>query len=95
MKFFFKEKRQHERFDYSSQVGVKTDTAEFECAALNISRGGILIKTGHALSLGERVVLTLPFPGIEEPLTPEGSVVRKARDCYGIQFVSPLSVLPL
>jgi hypothetical protein len=90
----FIEKRRYERVVYGTKVDVKTDTDRFQCTAINISLGGILIKTGKPLSLGQTISICLPLFESEDAIIAEGTVVRKAQDCYGIHFSSPLEALP-
>ncbi|MEK7841261.1 MAG: PilZ domain-containing protein, partial [Deltaproteobacteria bacterium] len=57
------------------------------------SVSGVLIETGHALSIGETVSCSFFVPGNSTPITAVGEVVRKTdgrqpgMNYYGIRFM--------
>ncbi len=60
---------------------------------INISVSGVLIETGHILSIGETVSCSFFVPGNSTPITAAGEVVRKTdgmdsgMNYYGIRFM--------
>ncbi|HZZ84198.1 MAG TPA: response regulator [Anaeromyxobacteraceae bacterium] len=53
------------------------DSPEFRDATENLSASGLFIRTERDLKLGERVPLSVSFPGLLEPVEIEVEVVRK------------------
>jgi CheY-like chemotaxis protein len=75
--------------------GVKgTPSESFLGNTVNISVSGVLVETGHVISLGELVSCSFFVPGKTTPITVSGEVVRKADSkgagmhYYGIKFVN-------
>ena len=91
---FSHDRRKYERIVYAINVVVTADSDRFSCTTVNISRGGILIRTDKSLSLGQAISITLQLPDSKKPSVSKGTVVRRAGDCYGIAFSSPLTCLP-
>ena len=78
-------------------IGVEgergTPSESFLGNTVNISVSGVLIETGHALSIGETVSCSFFLPGNSTPITATGGVVRKTdgrgpgMNYYGIRFM--------
>lgn len=74
--------------------GVKGSVSEsFLGNTVNISMSGVLIETGHILTVGEAVSCSFFMPGNSMPITATGEVVRQANgkqlgmNYYGIRFI--------
>ena len=71
----FVEKREHPRAVVKIEIEFK-DTIDFVTSyMLNISKGGLFIKTDEALPLDTIVFLRFTMPGDTKPIETEGKVV--------------------
>lgn len=71
-------------------IGKKNAGGEAEC--VNVSGGGINVRTKHPLAVGDRVEVTFSMPNSEKPITAEGKVIwtekLNSKVKGGIQFTN-------
>jgi uncharacterized protein (TIGR02266 family) len=67
------DKRQHPRVPFVLKVDYP-DRVGFSDASENLSRGGLFVQTERKFELGERVPLSLSFPGLLNPIEIIGRV---------------------
>jgi uncharacterized protein (TIGR02266 family) len=74
--------RAHPRFPLLLQVDYPDHEGYLADATENLSASGAFVRTDRQLSVGDRLPMTLSFPGLLEPLTVIGEVmwVRSARE---------------
>lgn len=80
-----KEKRKDARQNYFSPVAYSTQDQEYREYILDISGGGVFIKTRHLLPPGTEMNLVIPFPGASY-LSLLGIVVRSGEKGIAVQF---------
>ena len=79
-------RRLHERFDVELPVVILHDGIEIPAATINVSLGGMLIKTERRIAFGANVFVRVELPALKEP-TELAAVVRWDRDGQvGVQF---------
>lgn len=71
-----KERRRHPRREINLEIVYSSLETFFYDYAINISRGGMFIKTDRPLHVGTRVKLKFSLPGRELPVETSGRVVR-------------------
>ncbi len=76
MKYSGRERRRHERKPISMQVKYHSLDAFFYDYALNVSHGGMFIKTRRPLARGSRVEIEFEIPGLDKPFKTTGQVAR-------------------
>jgi molecular chaperone DnaK len=76
MKYSGSERRQHSRMPIAMQVRYRSLEAFFYDYAVNISHGGIFIKTRKPLARGAEVELEFEAPGASKKFKSRGQVVR-------------------
>ncbi|TWI68209.1 PilZ domain-containing protein [Desulfobotulus alkaliphilus] len=81
----FKEKRKDVRQNYFSPVVYTTQDQEYREYILDISGGGVFIKTRNILPPDTEVNLFLPFPG-GNYISLLGVVVRSGEKGIAVQF---------
>jgi hypothetical protein len=52
----------------------------------NISKDGAFIETQHALQIGQKITLTVPFSFFDRSLIVTGEIIRSAPSGYGVRF---------
>lgn len=79
-------RRLHERFDVELPVVILHDGVEIPAATINLSLGGMLIKTERRIAFGANVLIRMELPALKEPAE-IAAVVRWDRDGQvGVQF---------
>lgn len=79
-------RRLHERYDVELPVLIVHDGNEIPAASVNVSLGGMLIKTERRIAFGSNVIIRLELPALKEP-TELTAVVRWDHDGQvGVQF---------
>lgn len=81
----FTEKRKDPRKPYFMPVDYADRNREYKEYILDISGGGIFIKTRHNLPTGTELTLTIPFPD-HNYLTIQGLVVRSGEKGIAVRF---------
>jgi len=81
----FPEKRKDARQNYFSPVVYSAQDLEFREYILDISGGGVFIKTRHLLPPGTEINLVIPFPNASY-LSLLGVVVRSGEKGIAVQF---------
>lgn len=76
MSFEGRDRRKHERMPIAMQVRYKSLDTFFYDYAMNISHGGIFIKTRRPLARGARVQVEFEVPGTPSKILAGGKVVR-------------------
>jgi hypothetical protein len=75
------------RIELDCSARLREDADVHRARALNISQGGICVRTNSELSVGAQVIVSLAG------LAPAGGVIKwRERDCYGIGFNRVLPV---
>jgi Tfp pilus assembly protein PilZ len=59
-------KREHARLTYETPITVTADGAAETGASINISRGGLCVKTSRSYPFGAKVVLGITLPGVPQ-----------------------------
>ncbi|MBX7193228.1 MAG: PilZ domain-containing protein [Sandaracinaceae bacterium] len=81
-------RRLHERVDVELPVVIFHDGAEIPASTVNLSLGGMLIKTERRVAFGANVIVRIELPALKEPAE-IAAVVRWDRDGHiGVQFSS-------
>lgn len=79
-------RRLHERFDVELPVVILHDGVEIPASTINVSLGGMLIKTERRIAFGANVLVRMELPALKEPAE-IAAVVRWDRDGQvGVQF---------
>lgn len=79
-------RRLHERFDVELPVLILHDGVEIPASTINVSLGGMLIKTERRIAFGANVLVRVELPALKEPAE-IAAVVRWDRDGQvGVQF---------
>lgn len=79
-------RRLYERFDIELPVVVLHDGAEIPASSINISLGGMLIRTEKRIAFGANVIVRLELPALKHAAELP-AVVRWDRDGQiGVQF---------
>jgi Tfp pilus assembly protein PilZ len=52
----------------------------------NISLGGVFIQTRHTFTIGQEILMTIPFPHTPKSIKIRGEVVRTACGGIGVRF---------
>jgi hypothetical protein len=81
------EKRQYARASYTTPVTFTVGGAEHRGLSQNNSAGGALIKTDESFTVGEPIVLLLPFRDGKEQMSLQGAIARIAEDGIGVEFL--------
>ena len=77
------ERRKHKRYPVTLKISYTNLDTFFYDYAVNISRGGVYIKTGEPLPVGSSVKLNFEVPGTEAEIETQGKVVRTVRQGKG------------
>ena len=89
------EKRKYQRLPLAVKaryriIGKKNAGGEAEC--VDVSGGGIKVRTKHSLAVGDRVKVTFSMPNSDKSITAEGKVVWTGKSNSkvegGIQFTN-------
>jgi type IV pilus assembly protein PilZ len=79
-------RRLYERFDVELPVVILHDGVEIPASTINVSLGGMLIKTERRVAFGANVLVRVELPALKEPAE-IAAVVRWDRDGQvGVQF---------
>jgi Tfp pilus assembly protein PilZ len=82
-------RRQNTRKTCSISLSYKTENRPYkEDSIINISSGGVFIKTDEDLAIGETITLKVKYLSVQEPFTVEGKVVSNKTDGVGVRFES-------
>ncbi len=78
--------RRHSRYD--CLVGVDYDISDwtYQCYMRDISEGGAYIETEHAVRVGQRLIMSLASPVLEQTCAINGTVVRRDPKGIGVRF---------
>jgi Tfp pilus assembly protein PilZ len=81
------DRRKHTRKTSSISLSFKKDNrADKEGSIIDLSSGGVLIKTDEDLAIGEKITLNVKYLSIQEPFTVKGEVVSKNIKGVGVRF---------
>jgi hypothetical protein len=83
------ERRASERVPVGLEVCLDAETAPVSCT-LNLSEGGLLLKTDSRPLVGTEVDLKVLVPGHEAPILVRARVVRLATDGLAVQFIGEM-----
>jgi Tfp pilus assembly protein PilZ len=81
--------RKHPRKPYSKSVLYAANNQILEGTSQNISLSGIFIKTKEKLSVGQKVILSLPSK-IKKRLKIRGEVVWSTHEGFGVKFLKKM-----
>ena len=82
-------RREHTRKTCSISLSYKTENLpDKEASIIDISSGGMFIRTAEDLAIGEKITLNVKYLSVQEPFTVKGKVVSKNRDGVGVSFES-------
>ena len=82
-------RRQHTRKTCSISLSYKTENRPYkEASIIDISSGGVFIKTDEDLAIGETITLKVKYLSVQEPFTVKGKVVNKKIDGVSVKFES-------
>ncbi len=82
-------KRKHTRKPCSISLNYKTENRPYkEASIIDISSGGVFIRTDEDLAIGEKITLNVKYLSVQEPFTVNGKVVSKNIDGVGVRFES-------
>lgn len=79
------EKRYYPRKPYFMPVDYIDSNRIYREYIVDISAGGIFIKTNHTVPVGNEITLTVPFP-YQNYLTISGVVVRNTAEGIAVRF---------
>lgn len=83
------DRRKHARKTCSISLSYKAgDNPYKESAIIDISAGGVFIRTDEDLSIGQQIILNVKYLSVQEPFTVMGKVVSKKREGVGVRFES-------
>jgi Tfp pilus assembly protein PilZ len=79
-------RRLHERYEVELPVMLLHDGVEIPASTVNISLGGVLVRTERRIAFGANLLVRIELPALSEPAELAG-VVRWDRDGQiGVQF---------
>ena len=82
-------RRKHTRKTCSISLSYKTENRPYkEASIIDISSGGVFIRTDEDLAIGEKITLNVKYLSVQEPFTVKGKVVSKKIDGVGAKFES-------
>ncbi len=82
-------KRKHTRKTCSISLSYKTKNRPYkEASIIDISSGGVFIRTDEDLAIGEKITLNVKYLSVQEPFSVKGKVVSKNIDGVGVTFES-------
>lgn len=78
--------RKHARYD--CLVGVDYDISDwtYQCYMRDISEGGAYIETEQSIKVGQRLIMSLSSPVLEQSCAIQGTVVRRDPMGIGVRF---------
>jgi len=79
------ERRKHPRLDVQIEISYQHLNDFFYDYAINLSRGGMFIRTAHPIDAGTDLKIKFSIPGQKETISTSGKVVRvvKSDDPHG------------
>ena len=81
------DRRKHPRKICSISLSYKRDNRPYkEGSIIDISSGGVFIRTDEDLAIGEKITLNVKYLSVKEPFTVKGEVVSKNIDGVGVRF---------
>lgn len=87
--YSYSQARRHPRFPAQLSCRVKTDEFRVHDEVLNLSEGGLGLKTKHPFPAMALVCLELELPTEREPVEVVGRVMWSTRDSMGVRFERP------
>lgn len=82
-------RRKHTRKTCSITLSYKTENRPYkEASIIDISSGGVFIRTDEDLAIGEKIILNVKYLSVQEPFTVKGKVVSNKIDGVGVRFES-------
>ena len=81
-----KDGRKHPRYEFDRTVDGFTGNQAFRGRIKNISSSGAFVETDQIFSVGQRIVLALPFVKREEGAMVKAEVIWKNTEGIGIKF---------
>ena len=80
--------REYPRKQYHKSIQLTYRDKKYRGESVNISKGGIFIKTGIQFSVGKKIKIVLPGSKIHKNLSLKGLIVRINTDGFGVKFNS-------
>jgi len=82
-------RRKHTRKICSISLSYETENRPYkEGSIIDISSGGVFIRTDEDLAIGEKITLNVKYLSVQDPFTVKGRVVSKNMDGVGVKFES-------
>ena len=80
--------REYPRKQYHKSIQLTYRDKKYWGESINISKGGIFIKTDIQFSVGKKIKIVLPGSNIHKNLSLKGLIVRVNTDGFGVKFIS-------
>ena len=75
------------RKDFETNISFSVHDREYEAICKDISNGGIFIQTKDVFSVGQTVILNIPFSDGNREIKVPAEIVRVSRHGIGLKFM--------